>query len=150
MTQQTNNDQEEPTTPQSEIVTIEGGVELEIKYKNGSKETVKIRQIPATKISDFAQRLGDEAFSVSIYCDKPMEWVDSLSYDSLNAIAEKGMEINLPFLNGWFHRRAKWNEATAVGAIAELKRKVETMMEVLQSGNFAPRSPTTTDSLLRR
>jgi len=130
----------------AEIVTIAGGVEIEVRHIDGSKETVKVRQIPATKISEFASKLGDESVSISIYCDKPVEWVDTLDVASLNAIADKGMEINLPFLNAWFRRRAKWTEVTQQGAIAELQGKVETLLQALQSGNYARQSPTTTNS----
>ncbi len=131
---------------EAEIITIAGGVDMEVTHTDGSKETVKVRQVPATKISEFASRLGDESYSISVYCDKPVKWVDTLNFDSMNAVADKGMEINLPFLNAWFRRRAKWSEVTNQGALAELQRKVETLAQALQSGNFVPQSPTTTSS----
>lgn len=143
--QETSTEEEKPT-PQSEIITIEGGVDMQVEYKNGNKETVKVRQVQATKINDFAQRLGDEAFLVAMYCDKPLEWVDTLTYESLAAVADKGLEINLPFFKTWFLRRAKWTDVTAVGSIADLRRKVETLASLLQSGNFVRQSPTTTSS----
>lgn len=133
-----------------ELVTIAGGVDIPITHINGTKETVKVRQIPATKISEFASKLGDESFSISIYCDKPIEWVDTLDVASMNAIADKGMELNHPFLNAWFRRRAKWTEVTQQGAIAELQSRVETLLQALQSGSYARQSPTTTNSHPRR
>ena len=139
-----NEQKEEPK--QNDLITIAGGVELEVTHLDGSKEAVKIRQIPVTKLEQFVQRLSDEATSISIYCDKPREWADSLELASANAICEKGMDINGPFLQAWFRRQANWRDMTYAGAIAELQKKVESMVEALRSGNFAPQSPTITSS----
>jgi hypothetical protein len=143
--QQTSTKQDKPT-PYEEIITIEGGVDVPIKYKDGTTETIKVKQIQATKINEFAQRLGDEAFLVSMYCERPLSWVDTLTYESLDLLADKGLEINLPFFKAWFLRRAKWTDVTAVGSIADLRRKVETLASLLQSGNFVQQSPSTTAS----
>ena len=128
------------------MITIAGGVEITVKHVDGSSETVKVRQIPATKLEAFMTRLADEANSISIYCDKPLEWVDTLTHQSINDICEKGLEINEPFLVAWCRRRAKWMEMMNVGVIADLQRKVATLSEVLDSVNSARKSPTTTTS----
>src|SRR6202008_3376798 len=93
-----------------ELITIAGGVELEVTHKDGSKETVKVREIPATKIQlfTFATGWGKEAEQVAIYCDKPVEWTDTLTIASFNAIADKGLEINFDFFEAWHVRQAKW------------------------------------------
>ncbi len=139
-----NEQKEEPK--QNDLITIAGGVDLEVTHLDGSKETVKIRQIPATKLEQFVQRLSDEATSISIYCDKPREWADSLEAASASAICDKGMEINGPFFKAWFRRQANWRDMTNTGAIAELQKKIDSMVEALRSGNFAPQSPTITSS----
>jgi hypothetical protein len=128
------------------MVTIAGGVELEVTHIDGKKETVKVRQIPATKLEEFMTHLADEATSLRIYCDKPSEWADTLTHDSINAICDKGHEINSPFLEAWCRRRARWTEMTNVGVIAELQKKMAALTEILHSVASAQQSPTTTDS----
>jgi hypothetical protein len=131
---------------QDELVTIAGGVEMEVTHQDGSKETVKVRQIPISKIQKFVVALGDEAGTIGLYCDKPSEWADTLSLDSASAVLDKGQELNLPFLSAWFRRQAKWRESQATGAIAELEAKIEAMIAASRSGNSARQSPTSTSS----
>lgn len=131
---------------QTDIVTVNGGVEIEVTHIDGSKETVKVRQIPATKLEEFMTHLADEATALRIYCGKDDKWIDSLTLESVDAISEKGMEINQSFLAAWCRRRAKWLEMTNVGVISELQRKLDALQSVLQSVSSAQKSPTTTDS----
>jgi len=138
--------QNEPPPKDDALITVAGGEEMEVTHLDGTKESVKVRQIPATKLQTFMQKLGDEATSVAIYCDKDLKWVDTLDLSSVNAVVEKGNEINAPFLNAWLRRQAKWREMMSVGAIADLQKKVQVLTELLQSGNFAPQSPTDTNS----
>jgi hypothetical protein len=130
------------------LITIAGGVDMEVTHLDGRKETVKVRQIPATKLERFMTRLADESTSVAIYCDKESSngWVDSLSHESINAVCEKGLEINEPFLAAWCRRRAKWTEMMNVGVIADLQKKLETLNTVLASVSSAQASLTTTNS----
>ena len=80
----------EAVNEQANIITIAGGVHMEVTHIDGSRETIKVRQIPATKIEAFMQKLSDESFSASIYCGKPQSWIDTLTQDSLNEVIEKG------------------------------------------------------------
>jgi len=97
-----------------ELITVAGGVELEVKFQsdNGTErfEMVKVRQIPISKIPTFLLAMGDEAATIELYCDKPKGWADTLSVESANEIADKGQELNLPFLNAWWRRQAKWRK----------------------------------------
>jgi hypothetical protein len=129
-----------------ELITIAGGVDLEVTKQDGSKETVKVRQIPISKIQQFVVSLGDEAATVAFYCDKPKEWADTLSLESANAALDKGQELNLPFLSAWFRRQAKWRESQAIGAIADLEKKIQEMIAASRSANSQQQSPTTTSS----
>jgi hypothetical protein len=132
-------------SPNDELITIAGGVDLEVTKQDGSKETVKVRQIPISKI-DFGTAVGsgDEASAIALYCDKPKEWVDALDLQSLNAVADKGQELNLPFYGAWFRRQVKWRENETPGAIVELEKRVTQMIAGLRSGNSQQSSPTTT------
>ncbi len=133
-----------------ELITIAGGVELEVTHLDGRKETVKVRQIPATKLEQFMTRLADESISVSIYCDKDVKWVDSLHHASIDEICEKGLEINKSFLTAWCRRRATWTEMMNVGVIADLQKKIASLNDLLVSLGSAPKSLTTTDSAQER
>jgi hypothetical protein len=127
-----------------DLITIAGGVELEATQLDGSKETVKVRQIPVSKINAFLSAMGNEAELIELYCDKPKGWTDTLTLESASAIADKGQEINLPFFSAWFRRQAKWREGQQQGTIAELEKKIAEMGGRSPSGNLPPQSPTTT------
>src|SRR4051794_27597814 len=81
----------------NELITITGGVDLEVTKQDGSKETVKVRQIPISKLQSFVMNLMNEAELIALYCDKTKEWADTLTVESASAIADKGQEFNLPF-----------------------------------------------------
>jgi hypothetical protein len=94
-----------------ELITIAGGVDLEVAYRdNRSREIIKVRQIPISKIQEFMLTLGNESRTIEIYCDKPEGWGDTLSMESASEIADKGQEINLPFFDAWWKRQAKWRK----------------------------------------
>lgn len=129
---------------ESEIITIAGGVELMVSYQNnGENEVVKVRQIPISKIPAFLLAMGNEADTIELYCDKPKGWADTLSVQSANEIADKGQEINLPFLNAWWRRQAKWKNMQSawmdVGAVEKIPPAIPS-----PSGSSARQSPTTT------
>jgi|SRR5215472_2566071 len=128
------------------LITIAGGEEIIVTFLNGSVATVKVRQIPVTKLESFMTRIVDEANQISILCDKPYEWGDTLTLASANEIIEKGMEINKDFLNAWCRRRAKWMEMMNTGVVADLQRKLDALQQVLGSVVSAPKSPLSTNS----
>ena len=132
------------------MVTIAGGVEITVTHLDGTQEIVKVRQIPATKLETFMQKLADEATALSIYCDKPLNWADTLDQSSITEICEKGLQINENFLNAWCRRRAKWAEMLNVGVIAELQKKLEALNTMLVSVSSAQRLPVTTGLPLER
>jgi len=125
-----------------ELVTVVGGVELEVNYQNnGEKEVVRVRQVPISKIPAFLLAMGDEAATIELYCDRPKGWADTLSVESANAVADKGQEINLPFLNAWWRRQAKWRKMQEGWTGAGDEKEPATRSP---SGSSARQSPTTT------
>jgi len=111
----------EDESPEQELITIAGGVEMEVTLLDGTKETVKVRQIPVSKVQSFvfAVGLGNESDCVELYCDKPKGWADTLAAASVDAVADKGQELNLPFFGAWSRRQAKWKEAFATNTDAK-------------------------------
>lgn len=137
------NQTSEQETQKQELITIAGGVEIEITLRDGTKETVKVRQIPVSKIQDFVAALGDEAKAVDLYCGKDKGWSDTLELKSVNDIAEKGQQINLPFFEAWWTRQAKWRKSLNTGAVAELEAKLVKLIDS-RLGNSPQASPSTT------
>jgi|SRR5215471_1778891 len=137
---------DEQKKEQERVIIINGGVEMQVIHNDGTKELVKVRHIPATKLEQFMTKIADESTSVSIFCDKPLEWVDSLSQESFTEVVEKGIEINRKFLGKWCSRRAMWTEMLNVGIIADLQRKIAALNEVLGSFSSAQKLHTSTDS----
>jgi len=135
------NIEEQKPKPENELITIAGGVEIEVVRQDGSKETVKVRQIPISQMQKFALAIGNEAELIALYCDKTKEWADSLTVESANAVADKGQEINLPFFAAWFRRQAKWRESQTPGAIAALEKKVTELIMASRLPNSAQPLP---------
>ena len=128
-----------------DLVTISGGVDVDVSFSNnGANETVKVRQIPISKLSEFLISIGDEARAIELYCDKPKGWADTLTLESANAVADKGQEINLPFLSAWWRRQAKWREIQKVWLSDDLGKADEKTPTGLASVGSAPRSHITT------
>lgn len=138
----------EKTMPRNELITIAGGVEIEVTHLDGSKETVKVRQIQVSKIQQFAFAIswGNMADAIALYCDKPKEWVDTLDGGSAIAVAEKGRELNLPFFEAWSKDQAKWKEAMGKDRIAELERDLAIAKKQLELLTSVLPSPTTTNA----
>ncbi|SRR6266498_3588239 len=101
------------TTTDDKPVSIADAVELEVTHLDGSKETVKVRQILLSKFSQYALLVswGHQAEMIELYCDKPKGWADTLTAESAIAVADKGQEINLPFFKAWSRHQKKWREA---------------------------------------
>jgi hypothetical protein len=130
-------------TPEDKIRTV-APVEIEVTQLDGSKETVKVRQIPLSKIQQFVVCLSEEAGAIALYCDRPKEWADTLTPESANTVLDKGQELNLPFLSAWFRRQAKWRESQAVGVTADLEKKIQEIIAVSLAVNSQQQSPTAT------
>ena len=143
---------------QQELVTIAGGVEMEVAYQNNGdkasgpegptprREKVKVRQIPISKIQNFIFAMGNESEAIELYCDKPKGWADTLSVESASAIADKGQELNLPFFKAWFRRQMKWRESqqpgTATGTTEEKNELAASGSALASSPSVSPTSTT--------
>jgi hypothetical protein len=140
---------DEQTKQLQELITIAGGVELEVAYQNnGNKEIVKVRQIPISKLQGFILTMGNEAETIELYCDKPKGWADTLTMESASAIADKGQELNLPFFAAWFRRQMKWRESQQPGSMTSVDQNAATTtagsLPSSPSASLQPQSPTST------
>jgi hypothetical protein len=136
---------DEQIKQEQELITIAGGVEMEVAYQNnGDKERVKVRQIPISKIQSFIFAMGNEADAIELYCDKPKGWADTLSMESASAIADKGQELNLPFFQAWFRRQTKWRESQQQPGNTIGLENPSPSVKQSASASSPPQSPITT------
>src|SRR5262245_1643750 len=120
-------EQTEQKTLKPDLITVIGGVEIEVTMRDGQKESVKVRQIPLSKLQDFSMAVGfgNMADAIELYCDKEKGWGDKLSYESAQIVLEKGCELNLPFFGVWLKDQRKWRAAFNIafdGATAETEK----------------------------
>lgn len=100
----------------------------------GTTERVKVRQVPLPLIPPYANAIifHDEATAIEIYCGKDPGWAETLSLESVNAVADKGLEINLDFLGAWLKRQAKTKEIQTPQPIIDLQTKLATLEKTIR------------------
>jgi hypothetical protein len=113
----------------------------------GTKERVKVRQVIADQMTDYGNAVifNNEARQLEIYCGRDPGWANLLTPESHNAVADKGLEINLPFFGAWYQRQAKWKEQQTPPALekamTELQRKMTELQAMLtKSASASPNS----------
>lgn len=150
------------------IVTIVGGVELEVthlpaevftaaelkrieKHKAllGTTQRVKVRQVRVDMLQVYGTAVyqNDEATMIDVYVGAEHGWAATLTPESADAIAEKGLEINLPLFGAWHRRQAKARDQMAPTAIVELATKLAELQRTVNdrlSPTSAATSPSTT------
>lgn len=158
----------EPPTKRDGMITIAGGVEIEISYLPadafdeevlkllekfrpllGTTARVKVREIrvPDAQRYGTAVLLNDEATQIELYCGRDMGWSGILTQASANAIADEGQRINVDFFVAWYRRQAKWKSVQSPPEVQEMLRKfgnLETMVQDLASKISATSSAPTT------
>ena len=114
----------------------------------GQSETVKVRHVRVSQFGRYRYAIlsGDEATAIELYCGKEPGWADTLTPDSVNAIADKGLDINYPFFSASFRRQMKWNEAQTPEATMELQRRLKELETAFSSGSLSPTSSQQTPS----
>jgi hypothetical protein len=126
----------------SELTTILGGKEIEIKYQDGSTQTIKVRELPIKKLDEFLQKIGDEDACIELYANQSAGWAATLSRESWEAVLDLGESLNLDF----FMRRAKARIERQEKLMPGLKQKIIEAQEkaiqgaVSHSLNSAPAS----------
>jgi len=108
----------------TKLVLVKGGVEIDIEYQDGGKETVKVRQLPIRHMEKYLVCFDDEAKALELFCDKPAGWADTLAPVSHNDLIEKCQELNHPLFEGWYRRRMERTEILSPGVTAKLREMV--------------------------
>jgi hypothetical protein len=124
------------------MTTILGGAEMEVTLIDGSKETVKVRQLPVKLMQQYAAAIADDSDAIALYCDKPKEWAETLSGASFNAVADFGLELNQDFFRAWFQRRMRIAESLKPGLSAEIQKglNAEVAKTVATGSHLSPDS----------
>lgn len=97
------------------------GKSQEVKFVDGTAETVTVRRLPVKCFPAYLAGFEDEVATVALFTDKPVEWVERLSLDSFQAIIEEGERLNLDSLQAFSERRRARCEKLIPGFNAELK-----------------------------
>lgn len=111
------------TTPAS-LIALMGGIEMEVCSITGTREGVRVRQLPIRLLPELLKRYDDEPGMVELYCDKPTGWSETIKVEDFERLLAKGEEINeLPFRN-WVQRRQKRQERLFPGITAKLEAAI--------------------------
>lgn len=158
----------EQSAATAEQTTVLGGVEIRIDHlpieafdepaRNrlakfhplfGQSETVKVRQVLVAHRTKYCHALilQDEATQLDVYVEKEPAWFETLTPQSIDAILDRGLEINLDFFGAWSKRQAKVRGQQQPDAITDLQRKLTEMeikLAALPSTGSASKSPLST------
>jgi len=96
--------------------TIIGGKMVVARYVGGLEEQVLIRQLPLRLMPSYADSMGDPASSIALLCDRPVEWTDKLTPESVSEILTIGSEVNSSFFVA--HVRAVRMQAALMADVA--------------------------------
>jgi hypothetical protein len=92
-------------TPEAlNAAAIQGGVEIDAVFLDGTKERVKVRYFPRQLFSKLIDVVEIEPASVELFCDMPAGWSNGLTDDSFLEILTTGRELNLERLLAWASR----------------------------------------------
>lgn len=126
----------------SEHQVVMRGEWVPVQLYDGAQDVedqVKVRILPYARFDDgtFVRTIGKGLVAmVALYTDKPAEWVERLSPESLDAIMAAGRRLNFPIFelcNKHRKHSAEW-VAQMVGALqAEVVQLVEPFLNALQS-----------------
>lgn len=123
-----------------ELTTALGGVSLEVTREDGSKETVFVRRLRAKDMPNFLLAIEDEEKQIQLACGQSAEWIEGLSAESYNVVADQVQELNLAFFEGWFRRQMKRLEVLKPGLSAGLDQMVAKVMQEAAKGSASPGS----------
>lgn len=89
------------------IVVRHEKVFLDKDGKTTPIERVSVRVLPFRLFNQVLDAVQDDAKLAALYCDREVEWTDTLTESSLVEILNVGEEINRPRLAAFVARRAE-------------------------------------------
>lgn len=103
--------------PPGGLAVVRGGVDLEVEYQDGHRETVKVRKLPLDDMERYLGCLKKASSSIELFCERPAGWSAQLTEESQMALFKKGTELNLPLLEGWYPEFLRILDAVRPGLV---------------------------------
>ena len=99
--------------------TMLGGNEFVAEFNDGSKQTVKVRQLPIRKMEAYLECQQDEIKMIELVVpDLKPDQIDLLKPESHEALVAEIEKVNADFFSRWFSRLQSRVERVAPGVIA--------------------------------
>jgi hypothetical protein len=95
--------------------TLHGGADLIVSKRDGTSETVRIRQLSVGEFPMLLTAQDDEAKAAALYTARTVEWFGGLTLESQEALVIEGDRINADFFGRWFQRRLARQERLMPG-----------------------------------
>lgn len=95
---------------EKEFEKLYGEAEVTVTTREGKTEKVKVRTVKYRELFKYLELEDDEAALAEFVTGKEDKWVDNLTDESINAIVDKGRELNHPRMVIWLRRRNKMTE----------------------------------------
>lgn len=121
-------------TPKYPMATLQGGVDYEAVKRDGTKEQVKILQLPIKLMPQYGAALTNEPALVELLCNRPKDWSDGLTNECFEHIVVTGREIHKDFFACFQQRQREAIELLNPGVTEEV---IKAMVS-----RFVPTSPT--------
>lgn len=106
---------------------------IEVTKRDGTTETVEIRELTGRELNKWLEAVGDEGKLVELICGKPEGFADTLTLASYDEVISQGRELNEPYFYKWYQRMLERNERLSPGFSESLKRKAVSAMEGVQA-----------------
>lgn len=99
------------------LETALGGVEIEVGNLDGTKETIKVRQLPVKDYKSALNALAIEVDFLALVCDRNPVWVEGLHPRSYTILALEAERQNVDFFD-WSVRQTRRIEMLMPGHLA--------------------------------
>lgn len=112
-----------------------GGKDFPVTKKDGTIETVFIRELGVNEFPRFAKVQNDEQEMIEFVCDKLKGFAQTLTLESHEALVEEIEKVNGDFFSRWLARRIGRQEKMMPGVREKL------LSAALASSDTSPKSP---------
>lgn len=99
---------------------IVGYKEIEVVFRDGSKETVRVKQVGLEDCQLLMRLLSeqDDLALIAFYTGRDLDWASKLTPESQEYILDAAEELNSDFFQRWLRRRTKYRQLL-MGTVAD-------------------------------
>lgn len=109
-----------PGQAQGTIATLFGGIDREVKKRDGTTEAIRIQQLPVRMFNQMLALQDDEPALVELYCGKPKGWADTLTMEDYNSVITAADSLNEAPFDSWLKRRLSRSEKLMPGFMEKI------------------------------